>query len=220
MDKLKDKDFVEIEYTGKIKDSDEVFDTTHEDVAKANGLDDKTAYKPIIICIGQGFLLKGLEDKVIGKEIGKEYSIDLSPEEGFGKKDARLIQLVPTKKFLEQKINPVPGLQVNIDGTTATIKTASGGRCMVDFNHPLAGKSLSYSIKLNRLIDSPKEKLSSILELNLGIIPESIDISEKKASITIGVDLPKELLEPLKKKMLELVNDVTDLKFTIKKKEK
>ena len=52
---IKEKDFVEIEYTGKITDSNIVFDTTSQSDAKAAGIfNPQTEYKPMIICLGQG----------------------------------------------------------------------------------------------------------------------------------------------------------------------
>ena len=140
---VKYHDFVEIEYTGRTKDDNSIFDTTEEKVAKENGVYDKhVSYSPVIVCIGQNNILKALDDQMIGKETGKEYVFEISSEEAFGKRDAKLIQLIPAKKFRQQKIQPFPGLQLNIDGIFGIVKTVSGGRILVDFNHPLAGKDI------------------------------------------------------------------------------
>src|SRR3989344_1222392 len=142
---IKKNDFVEIEYTGRLKESNAVFDTTQEKVAKENDLYDKNAdYSPLIICVGENHILRGLEEQMIGKETGKEYAFEVSSDNAFGRKDPKLIQLVPTNKFRQQNIQPFPGLQLNIDGVFGVVKTVSGGRCLVDFNHPLAGKDLVY----------------------------------------------------------------------------
>ena len=144
------KDFIEIEYTGKLKDENVVFDTTDETVAKENGLESHSGYGSVIICVGEEQLLKGLDKNLEGKETGKEYDIELKPEDAFGNKNAKLIQLVPTSKFKQQNVQPMPGMQLNIDGVVGTIKTVSGGRTLVDFNHPLSGKVLTYKIKINK----------------------------------------------------------------------
>ncbi|MCH8980513.1 hypothetical protein IH922_00675 [candidate division KSB1 bacterium] len=51
-------------------------------------------------------------------------------------------------------------MQINIDGMMGIIKTAGGGRCLVDFNHPLSGKEVTYTIKVNKIITDDKEKLT------------------------------------------------------------
>jgi len=95
MEKVSKKDFIEVEYTGKIKDGNIIFDTTDEKVAKENNLEANSDYGPVVICIGEQQLLKGLDKNLEGKDIGKEYDIDIDPEDGFGKKNAKLIQLIP-----------------------------------------------------------------------------------------------------------------------------
>ncbi len=150
---VKEKDFIELEYTGKLKEDNIIFDTTDEKIAKENGLfDEKAEYKPIVICIGQGQIIKGLDNALPDKEPNKPYTIEVNAEEAYGKKNAKLIQLISTSKFLKQNIQPMPGLQVNIDGTMGIVKTVSGGRTLVDFNHPLAGKDLTFKIKLVEIV--------------------------------------------------------------------
>src|SRR3989338_8178352 len=154
------KDFIELEYKGKIKGTDEVFDTTSEKVAKDSGIYSKGAqFKPVTIIVGEGQLVKGIDNDIIGKEPNKEYDLDLKQEDAYGSKNAKYIQLISTAKFLKQQIQPMPGLQVNIDGRVGTIKTVSGGRTLVDFNHPLAGKELSYMYKIIKVKPMKRKRL-------------------------------------------------------------
>ena len=75
MPTVKKHDFVEIEYTGRIKEDGTIFDTTEEKVAKENGVYNKNAdYSPAVICVGENNILKNLEEQMIGKETGKEYA--------------------------------------------------------------------------------------------------------------------------------------------------
>ncbi len=216
---IKEKDFIELEYTGKLKEDSTIFDTTDEKTAKDNNLYQENAeYKPIVICVGQSQVIKGLDKALIGKEINKDYTIEVSAEEAYGKKDAKMIQLISTSKFLKEKIQPMPGLQVNIDGMMGLIKTVSGGRTLVDFNHPLAGKDLVYDIKINKVITDDKEKVSSILNLNLGIKDADIKVENKKVTIATKQEIPKELHEGLKKKIIELLPSLGEI--TILKSEK
>ncbi|MBW2974880.1 peptidylprolyl isomerase [Candidatus Woesearchaeota archaeon] len=209
---IKEKDFIELEYTGKLKEDNIVFDTTDEKTAKDNELfDEKAEYRPITVCVGQGQVIKGLDKALVGKDLEKEYIIEISPEEAYGKKSAKLIQLVPTSRFRKENIQPMPGMQVNIDGMTGLIKTVSGGRTLVDFNHPLSGKDLVYSIKVNRVIKDDKEKISSILKMTLGINDAEIDIKEKKASMKTKQEIPKEIHGQLKDKIKELIPGLKEI---------
>ena len=56
------------------------------------------------------------------------------------------------------KIQPIPGLQLNIDGSFGVVKPSAADACLVDFNHPLAGKDLVYDVKINKIGRDDKEK--------------------------------------------------------------
>src|SRR3989344_5140894 len=145
--KTKKGDFIEIDFVGKLKEENIIFDLTDAKVAKENNIyHDDHPYKPIIICLGKKDVIKGLDDFLLDKEADKEYEIEIKPEDAFGKKQQELIKLVPTSVFTKQNIQPFPGLQVNLNNIPAIIKTVSGGRTLVDFNHPLSGKTLAYKI--------------------------------------------------------------------------
>ncbi|GAG36499.1 unnamed protein product, partial [marine sediment metagenome] len=213
---MKKGDFVELEYTGRIKDLNFVFDTTSEKEAKENNIHDaRASYGPIIICIGQKHVIHGLDEELEGKELGKKYHIELSPEQGFGKKNAKLIQLVATNKFIKQKINPIPGLQVNIDGIMGMIRTVSGGRTLVDFNHPLAGKELAYDFKINKIVKDDEEKLKALLKLQLNLKDIKAAIKDGNAAISLNIkqNLPKPVEEKLTKYIMELIPSIKKIKF-------
>ena len=156
---LQKNDFIEIEFTGNIKDG-EIFDSNiKEDIEKSKL---KLKPEPFIFSLGQGMFLKGVEDFLIGKDIG-EYEIELEPENAFGKRDSKLVQIIPMKIFHQQKINPFPGAVFNFDGRIARIISVSGGRVMTDFNNPIAGKIVNYKIKIKRKIEDQSEKIKHFI---------------------------------------------------------
>ncbi len=154
------KDFVEIEFVAKVKGGD-VFDSNIKDVLEKAKLNLEP--KPVIFSIGGGMFLKGVEDFLEGKEIGK-YEIELSPEKAFGFRDSRLVQMVPSRIFREQRLNPVPGVMFNFDGRIAKILSVSGGRIIADFNNPIAGKTVIYNVDVVRRVDDIKEKAKALVE--------------------------------------------------------
>ena len=211
---VKKHDFAEIEYTGRIKEDNSVFDTTQENIAKEHGLQGKEHdYGPFVICVGENAMLKSLEEQMIGMETGKDYSFEVSAEQAFGRKDAKLLQLIPLSKFREQKIQPVPGLQLNIDGVFGVVKTVSGGRCYVDFNHPLAGKNLAYEVNLIRIVDDDAEKVSSLLNFQLGIKDAKIELKDGSAAISSKNEIPKEAQEVFKKIAERAILGIKSLEF-------
>ena len=192
---------MELEYTGKLEDGT-IFDTTSAEVAKENNVFNPQAhYHPMIVCMGQNQLVPGLEKAIIGKE-PSTFTVNLQPEEAFGKKDAKLIQLIPTNKFRQNKINPAPGLQVNVDGSVGIVKTVSGGRTVVDFNHPLSGKALSYEVTITRIVTDKKEKVNAVLHSLLGHV--EADVKDDKATIKLPQELPPQIQEALTKQLQDL----------------
>lgn len=213
--KIKNKDFIEIEYTGRLAEDNQVFDTTDIELAKKEGIYEENMQKgPITICLGENQVLKGLEDNLIDKEPGKEYEIILDAENAFGKKDAKLIKLIPANKFKDQQIQPMPGLQINVDGTIGTIKTVSGGRILVDFNHPLSGQDVVYKVKVNKIIEDDKEKIKEFLKFGLNLDDVNVNIEAETAKITLKTKLPEDIIKPIEEKIIDLIPNIKKLEIT------
>ena len=203
--KVKKLDFVEIEYTAKIKDTDVIFDLTDEEQAKKAGIHQKGEdYGPRIICVGRNHILTALEEAIENKEEKQEFETNLTPKQGFGQKQSQLIRTIPTEQLLKQKIDPYPGLQISMMGRNGTIRSVSRGRTMVDFNHPLAGRNLSYKIKILSIVKDDKKKLNGLIRTLLGIkdaeIKEDFTIKTKKpVPKEIQVEFLKEAKETIPK---------------------
>lgn len=153
-------DFIEIEFIGKIKDTQEIFDTNMKSEINNSKLNFQA--KQYIISVGHGMTIKGLDADIEGKEIGKEYSADFQAEDAFGKRNSSMVRMIPLKFFLGQKIMPQKGQILNIDGTIVKVISISGGRVLVDFNNPLAGKVVSYKYKILRKIEDQNEKINAL----------------------------------------------------------
>ena len=194
---IKKRDFVEISYTGRIKEDSSIFDKSEKSV----------------VCIGESFMLKELEEQMIGKETEKEYKFEISSSKAFGQKDTKLIQLIPIGKFRQQNIQPFPGLQLNIDGVFGVVKTVSGGRCLVDFNHPLAGKDLLYDVKIKRVLEDSKEKLDSLLVAQFNAKDAQIELNEASAAIKLKQSVPENAQDEFKKIASDIIPDIKDIKF-------
>jgi len=214
MAKIKNKDFIELEYTGMTKEDNVVFDTTSKELAEKNDLEtEKAKFGPMVLCVGEGQLLRGLDKKLEGLDLG-EHRIELSAEEGFGKKKAQYVQLVSTAKFRKQGVSPMPGMQVNIDNMVGVVKTVTGGRTLVDFNHPLSSKELVYEIKINRILTDDKEKAGAYLNMMFGTAIESLDLAEGTLSAKSKIKVPDEVKKKLQGKIKELIPAIKKVVFT------
>ncbi len=165
---------------------------------------------PLIYCLGEYMFIKGVDNFLIGKEIG-EYNIPLTPEKAFGKRNPKLIRMIPIKNFVQHNINPIPGSVFDFDGKLAKILTVSGGRVIVDFNHPVAGKDVEYHIKILRKVENIKEKVKSLNEF---FFRQSFkfEIKEKKLILDVPNEA-KQFAEMFKEKYKELLG--LDLEFKI-----
>lgn len=209
---IQKQDFIELNYTGKL-DDETVFDTTLINVALDNNLPTEgLEFRAQIICIGEHQILPGLDEELIGKEIGKEYSVTLPPEKAFGKRDIKRIKIVPISTFKEHKVQPRPGLQIDVDGERGTITKVSGGRIIVNFNHPLAGKTVTYDLKIERKVTDQAEKIKAFLTAILRIPPNKMEVlvKEEKAEVSLPLEFPVQINQLLTTKLVEVtgVNEI------------
>src|SRR3989344_9161819 len=194
-------DFVRIEYVGKLE-TGEIFDLTKEDLAKKEEIYNKNIrYKPIPIIIGKGFVIPGLDRALLGMNVGDKKDIEVSPEDGFGQRDPKLIRVMPKKVFKD--FEPRQGLVVDFGGMKGRIQSVTGNRIRVDFNNPLAGKKLLYEISVSEQIIDASEQIKAVMEF-FGIGDVEVKIEDKNASIS-SIALPKEIKDRLSNIILDNV---------------
>jgi FKBP-type peptidyl-prolyl cis-trans isomerase 2 len=207
------KDFIELEFIGKNLNSNEIFDTNIFEEAKK--LNPKVeSIKPLFICVGYGMVVKGLDDFLDGKEIGKKYTLKLTPEKAFGKRDSKLIRLIPLKMFLAQKVYPEPGMTLALDNNLVKIISVSGGRVMVDFNNPLAGKDIEYDFTIKKKVDEIKIKAAAVQSFLFGQIFE-FEADEKSKKLIFKDTKLTPILDVFKDKFKEILD--YDLEIFVKK---
>ena len=213
---LQKNDFIEIEFTGKVKDG-EVFDSNiKEDLEKLHeGHDHEIKAEPFAFSLGHDMFLPAIDDFLIGKpDTSADYEIALPPEKAFGKRNPKLIQRIPIKLFKDNQLNPVPGFIFNFDGRIGRVLASSGGRVIVDFNNPVAGKEVVYKIKLLRKIDDINEKAKALIKF---LFREDVkfEIKDKKIVLELGgqfADFAKLFKDKFK--------EILDLELEVKEPEK
>lgn len=213
---LEKNDFVSVDYTGRLQDTGDVFDTTIDSIAKEQNIHNpKIKYGPITICIGQNQIIQGIDNSLIGRKEDDTYTIKLEAKDAFGKKDAKLLKLVSSNIFKKQGIRPFIGLEVQIENMPGVVRTISGGRILVDFNHPLSGRDVSYDIKVGKKVTDAKEKINAYMSLALGLKNLDVNLIGDKAEISL--ELPLEISKELGNKIKEVVPEVKIVEFISKK---
>lgn len=153
--KVEKGDFVVFNYIGKFENG-EIFDTTYENIAKEAGIytEDRT-YGPLGANVGVGELISGMDEGLIGMEVGEKKTITIPPEKGYGMPRDDLIIDVPTSEFEKAGIEPIEGAYIMTDSGIARITAVGEENVTLDFNHPLAGKTLIFEVEI---VDIEKEK--------------------------------------------------------------
>ncbi|AAY80029.1 peptidyl-prolyl cis-trans isomerase [Sulfolobus acidocaldarius DSM 639] len=189
---FKDKDFVYIDYVAKVKDTGEIFDTTIEEEAKkANIYSNNVKYEPKLVILGEHSIISGLEEAIYQMNAGEEKEVEIPPEKAYGKKDPTKVRIVSLGDLKKRGVNPYPNMMVRFtDGSVATVKSVTGGRVVLDFNHPLADKTVIYKVKVVKVLQDEKDKVKAVLEKWLGknnADKFGIELGEDKKNLKITV---------------------------------
>ncbi|MCX6820379.1 MAG: peptidylprolyl isomerase [Candidatus Aenigmarchaeota archaeon] len=201
---MQDGDFVSVDYVGRIKGTNEIFDVTIEDVAKKeNAHNPKIKYKPVTLIVGGGFILRGLDEALHDMKVGERKTFEVAPEKAFGERRDDLIKPIPAARFKEQNIEPYPGAVVSIGEMRGRIMSVDGGRVKVDFNHPLAGKTLVYDLEVKSLVEKPEERVKSLVFYFTGMDEVDVKVVDKTADISILKDV--DVVRPVKSMVAENV---------------
>ncbi|MBW2981615.1 peptidylprolyl isomerase [Candidatus Woesearchaeota archaeon] len=138
MSKVKKGDKIKVDYTGKLDDGT-VFDTSE---GKA----------PLEFEAGAGKIIKGFDNAVMGMEVGEEKEVKIEPKDAYGDPNPNMMKKIPRDK-LPPEPAPKEGMMLALktpDGKQfpAKITEVNDKEITIDLNHPLAGKTLNFKIKV------------------------------------------------------------------------
>lgn len=178
-------DFIRVSYTGKT-DEGLVFDTTDEEVAKANNIyNEKGKYGGDVIIVGANHTVAGLDEDFIGKEVGYSASVTIPPEKAFGPRNPELIESIPTTKF-NKRVQV--GMPVEVDGRPGVVIRVIGRMAQVDFNRFLAGQTVTYNYEIKEKIEDTEGKAKGLLGFYLGK-DMSVQVNGSTATVEIKPEL-------------------------------
>jgi peptidylprolyl isomerase len=207
---LQKGDFILINYTAKVKETNEVFDTTVEETAKKEHLQKEgEIVEAKLVVVGEGWVLKTLDESLATMEPNTPGTVEISPDKAFGQRDPEKIKQIHIKKLAEKGINPQLGMRIEYGGKNAIIRSVGAGRVLLDFNPPLAGKTLVYEVTVNKKLETPDEKIGAIIHRRLPVVEEGkfkFAITDK----TLTIDMPEDTfyLEGVQIAKRGIVNDI------------
>ena len=182
-------DFIMVDMTGSSVETGEVFDTSSEETAQAEGLyEEGRSYGSRLVIVGDGYVLRGLDEKLPGTAFDEEVEIEIDPQDAFGERNPDDLETVPYRVLRSKGINPYVGAEFEIDGRSAIVRSVGAGRVQVDYNHPLAGRKIVYKLKVVEHITDEKDIMRALLGRRfLGIETKEFKLKKTKKKLRIGI---------------------------------
>lgn len=187
-----------VDYTAKIKDTSQVFETTNEEEAKKSNIYDAgRRYGSRLISVGEGWVLKGVDEALANANSGDKLSITVTPDKGFGEREPSKIRMIPQRKLGDKADEVGAGDEIELDQRRGTVRYIGSGRVQVDFNHKYAGRILVYEANILKTIDSVAEKSFQLINRRIPIEEKDIEIRSDTSAIDINIPVDSYLLEGL-----------------------
>ncbi|MBO2930795.1 FKBP-type peptidyl-prolyl cis-trans isomerase [Metapseudomonas otitidis] len=107
--------------------------------------------QPATFRVGDGNLLPGFENALFGLKAGDRRELPISPEQGFGQPNEQNVQVMPRGQFQDMELSE--GLLIIFNDAAnaelpGVVKAFDADRVTIDFNHPLAGKTLCFEVEI------------------------------------------------------------------------
>jgi peptidylprolyl isomerase len=136
--KVENGNYVQVHYTGTLEDGS-VFDSSE-------------GKEPLETLVGHQMLIKGFDNALVGMEEGEEKEITIPKDEAYGDRHEELIRDIPLSE-LGEDIKPEVGMTLGVKSPEgqvfpATVKEVTDEKIVLDANHPLAGQTLKFKLKL------------------------------------------------------------------------
>lgn len=181
-------DFVLVDLLGRTQEDNKLFETTEEDVAKKEGVfKDDEVYQPRLVVLGQGYVVPGIDEALVGMKAGDTKQLVLPPEKAFGVRDPKQVRIIPRGRLKsDEKI--VRGMRIRMGSQYGVVRHVGGGRVTVDFNSPLAGHTVQYEISVIQKLTKPQEKLEAFIRRRFaGLDSKAVTVSARGSTVTVTI---------------------------------
>lgn len=146
--------------------------------------------EPELIIIGEGRILRAIEEALVGMKEGETKEVVLEPRDAFGERDPGNMVILPAKELSSRGVIPRVGEEIEFEGRRGRIIRVGAGRVTVDFNNPYAGKRVKAKLIVRRILREDSEKVVELLRRWFrGLSRERISASIQGETAEIKVPL-------------------------------
>jgi peptidylprolyl isomerase len=198
-----------INYTAKVKDTNKIFETTIEEDAKKSDLYDPTRkYGPKLVSVGEGWVLKGLDEALEKANSGDKFDVEITPDKAFGERNPSKVRMVALRKLGDRADDDKIGDEVEMDQRTGIVRFVGSGRVQMDFNHRLAGRTLAYQVEIIRKLQESGEKVLSLIKRRMPLDDDKIKFFLDGSNLTVELPEDSFLIEGLQVIKRGAANDI------------
>ena len=169
---MEDGAIIHVDYDLFSGETGDLIETTREEIAKDYEMHQEgRSYTPMVCIVGTGNLIAGFEAALKDAKVGKEVEVEIAPADAYGEKDASLVETISIDKLRRAVQDPNSlylGAPVNINGRQGYLSYLAAGRARIDYNHPMAGKTLKYVFTVIKEVKGKEDKVLGLLESNSG----------------------------------------------------
>ena len=169
---MEDGAIIHVDYDLFSGETGDLIETTREEIAKEHEMHQEgRSYTPMVCIVGTGNLIAGFETALKDAKVGKEVEVEIAPADAYGEKDASLVETISIDKLRRAVQDPSSlylGAPVNINGRQGYLSYLAAGRARIDYNHPMAGKTLKYVFTVIKEVKGKEDKVLGLLESNSG----------------------------------------------------
>ncbi len=169
---MEDGAIIHVDYDLFSGETGDLIETTREAIAKEHETyQEGRTYSPMVCVVGNGNLIPGFEAALKEAKVGNEVDVEIAPADGYGEKDASLVETISIDKLRRAVQDPNSlylGAPVNINGRQGYLSYLAAGRARIDYNHPMAGKTLKYVFTVVKEVKGKEDKVLGLLESNSG----------------------------------------------------
>jgi len=179
---VKTGDTVIVQYTGKLADGT-VFDTS-------------VGGEPLEFTLGQGDVIAGFEQAVIGMKVGESKTFTIPADQAYGQRSDDLVFEIGRDE-LPASIDPEVGMQLQTSQGIVTITEVSETTVKLDANHPLAGQDLTFEIQLVEIVETQSSPTGLQMTLEQALANGQPTLAEFGSSTCVPCKQMKPVLENL-----------------------
>ncbi|MGC8543036.1 MAG: peptidylprolyl isomerase [Vulcanisaeta sp.] len=214
-------DYVLLEYTVIDKDDNKVVETTIEDKAREAGIyRPDEVYEPRLIILGETKLFEPLEQAIINSSEGQEVTVEVPPDKAFGQRDPAKVRIISIREFYRYGKLPKVGDLVEVNNQQARVVSITGGRVTLDFNHPLAGKTLIVTAKVVKKLETTEEKIKYLIKQyipRLELDKVSVELSQDGSTVTIKLPIETLFMENIGTLRARIADEIGNRITSVKK---